>query len=166
MPTYGGSADLTEDHWERVTPQEDIFNGLSGAIRELSLNASGYYIGATTNIALGRLLGSALQGIPRSAAPQAHALGLPMNTGPRSPPVENNLKLPGLGLFSRDEAPILFQAYLKFISTEYPILHTKRLHDIHARRGRLKDAWEVAVLHHIYGIGGKCLELVSRYLLC
>ncbi len=37
-----------------------MHNSLSSTIRELSLNASGYYIGATTHISLGRLLGSAM----------------------------------------------------------------------------------------------------------
>ncbi len=60
--SYDGKEGVADDHWERLRPREDSFNELSQAIRELSLNASGYYVGATTQIALGRMLDIALQG--------------------------------------------------------------------------------------------------------
>jgi hypothetical protein len=132
----------------------------------LSLNAGGYYVGATTHITLGRLLGSALQGLPKtncsSSTGDAHTLVSPSPSRSRSP-ICHEAKLPGTSLFLRDEADVLFDSYIKTMSTEYPIIHSKRLRDIHARRGQLQVAWEVAILHHVYAIGGRCLELVGYF---
>ncbi|EXJ88132.1 hypothetical protein A1O1_05060 [Capronia coronata CBS 617.96] len=170
--SYDGRIGVADDHWERLRPREDSFNDLAGAIRELSLNASGYYVGTTTHIALGRMLGVAIQGHPSSKpshpvpnveqhADKDRQATQASGPGPAPdilPPLEG-VKPPKLSLFARDEAEVLFQSYMKSISTLYPIVHSKRLRGIHARREKLQDLWEVSVLHFVYAIGGRSLEL-------
>ena len=58
--SHDGRLDVAEDHWEKTQPRKDAVNSLSVAIRDLSLNAGGYYVGATTHMSLGRLLEAAL----------------------------------------------------------------------------------------------------------
>ncbi len=78
--------------------------------------------------------------------------------------VEEAQLLPNLSLFSDQRVHSLFESYMDSISTKYPIIHSKRLKDIHSRREKLTDPWEVAVLHLVYAIGGRCLELASPFL--
>jgi hypothetical protein len=53
------------DHWKQ--PQEmhaakpDEVDSLLSAVRDLSLSASGHYVGGTSTITLGRLLGSVVK---------------------------------------------------------------------------------------------------------
>jgi hypothetical protein len=54
----------------------------------------------------------------------------------------------------------LIQAYMKYVAPEYPIIHSRRLRVMHARRNMLHDTWEVAVLHFVYAIAGSSLQLV------
>lgn len=162
--SYVGKAGVADDHWERLRPREDMANSLSGAIRELSLNASGYYVGGTTHIGLGRMLGSALSGRHHLIASKAKKP--PNNT--------HNQQAADRELFQRtagspvsvsalagEDLDLLLRAYLKHIFTHYPLMHSPRIRDIHSRREKLADQWEASILHFVYAIGGRCLELVS-----
>ncbi|RDW69874.1 hypothetical protein BP6252_08894 [Coleophoma cylindrospora] len=154
--SYGGKLGCADDHWERLQPREETsMNSLSGAIRELSLSASGFYVGGTAHITLGRLLGSAFPG-PQPANQAVATLEA------RDNPSMGDGKFLKVPMFSRPNVEILFKAYMKYVSPEYPILHSKRLRDMHARRNMLTDTWEVAVLHFVYAIAGSSLQLTGR----
>jgi hypothetical protein len=98
-------------------------NSLSGAIHELSLSASGFYVGGTARITLGRLLGSAFPG------PQTSNETTGTSNASGSPSVENGNFLNVL-LFSKPNVEILFKAYPKYVAREYPIIHSRRLRDM------------------------------------
>jgi hypothetical protein len=105
-------------------------NSLSGAIRELSLSASGFYVGGTAHITLGRLLGSAFPGPQTSSETTATS-----NAG--SSPSAGNGNFINVPMFSEPNVEILFKAYIKYVAPEYPIIHSRGLRDMHARRNML-----------------------------
>lgn len=57
----------------------------------------------------------------------------------------------------------LFQAYLALVCPFYPIVHSKKLRDMHNRRQKPNDLYEVCTLRLVYAIGGVTLELVRSW---
>jgi hypothetical protein len=59
-----GQAGVGDDHWKQAqTTQvvaQDELDPLLSAVRDLSLSAGGHYVGGTSTITLGRLLGSVI----------------------------------------------------------------------------------------------------------
>lgn len=121
--------DREDDHWERLRPEEDLVDPLSGVIRELSMNASGFYIGGTTHISLGRLLGSELENKLR------------ISPGPVLDPRDRKHSIEGTGetspinclqtslfndTFTDASANTTFSAYMKHVALEYPLLFSKK----------------------------------------
>lgn len=133
-------------------------------IRDLTLNASGYsYIGGTSNISLARLLEPAIHHQNASGQPLASS-----DDSNNDPLVTRNY--PRLEAQVSDISPltdpasdVLFQAYMDQVCTEFPIIHSKKLREMHARRDKPNDLYEVCVLHLVYAIGGITLELVNIY---
>ena len=94
-------ARIAEDHWERLRPREDMPDSFLGhAVRDLSLNASGYYVGATSSLTLGRLLATLLPADYRGSTERDEV--------DTSPPLV--LVRPSLSRFSSPLLPILFQS--------------------------------------------------------
>lgn len=60
-----------------------------------------------------------------------------------------------------DNATHLLHAWIEHLSTRYPVIHTPRLKEIHARRERDLDLWEKSMLHLVYANAGRILESVS-----
>lgn len=162
--SYDGRFDVAEDHWERTKPKGGDVNSLSVVIRDLSLNAAGYYVGATTHMSLGRLLESAL------FADQEAGIEVERDTF-ESPSVQETASGEGSQFheqgnranssFFKPETEIYYQSYLELIAVQYPIIHSARLAVLHGKRFQLNDEWELAILHLVYAIGACCLELVS-----
>lgn len=201
-----GLQGIADDHWERSAPEEDICNPLSCVIRELSLNASGYFVGGTTHISLGRLLGPTIHGRPAlgpgsspdDAASSSHgsvtgtAAGT-TGTIPRDSTVEVDTDAvmcanPDTGNSANDASDssttfaaasenisatsftgqlveTKFEAYMTYVALERPFILSHKLHKMHDNRHTTTDVWEKAVLHLVYAIGGRSLELV-RCCLC
>lgn len=146
-------ASITEDHWERLRPREDLPNSsLSHAIRDLSLNASGYYVGATSNLTLGRLLATLLPADHPGVAERDEVHS-------RSPPL---LLIQPSSRFSSPLLPLLFDAYLTHVSIQLPLMHSRKLRELHMRRASLQEPFEVCIMHLVYAIGGRCLEFAGR----
>jgi hypothetical protein len=58
-------------------------------------------------------------------------------------------------------APKLLDTWIKHFSTHYPVIHTHRLKDLHARRDGPLEVFQESILHLVYAISGQLLEAVS-----
>lgn len=144
---------------------------LSRIVRDLTLNASGYsYLGGSSNITVARILETALEP-STSASHNHHSSAAQKSLEGMSEPTNDPLvtrKYSRLEAQQIDIAPLsdpavepLFQAYLALVCPFYPIVHSKKLRDMHSRRQKPNDLYEVCTLRLVYAIGGVTLELVS-----
>lgn len=142
-------------------------SSLSRTIRDLSLNASGStYLGATSSIALARLLEPALHA--KNGFGGSHDAGR-RNDDPENIPsvgqesqTSTNEDVPDISAFSGPTVDRLFKAYMEYVSLPFPIVHSRKLRDMHARRAKPNGLFEVCILHLIYAIGGAHLALVQK----
>jgi hypothetical protein len=58
----------------------------------------------------------------------------------------------------------LLDGFMKNLSTQYPVIHTPRLRELHARRDDDLDIFEESILHLVYASSGRILEAVSSRL--
>ncbi|KAK6064976.1 fungal specific transcription factor domain-containing protein [Seiridium cupressi] len=131
-------------------------------LRDLSIEASGGYIGASSQITMGRMISSIVQAREYTISSSIergweHLSPKSANTAPVSP---------SSGLdFSQvppEIADKLLHGYVRHISTRWPILQTPFVRLLHAERYTLSDAFFTSVLHLIYAIGGRFLETTGE----
>lgn len=116
--------------------------------------------GGMSTITLGRVLGSVInsQKSPRSETPR--------DDDPNSNPitVAELVKTMGLMFISPNVATRLLDGWMKHLSTRYPVIHTPRLRELHARRDEPLDVYEETLLHLVYANSGRILETVRTSL--
>lgn len=139
-------------------------SSLSTTIRDLSLNAGGStYLGASSNIALARLLEPVLyvdQGPrQRQADGRDDERRDALLVGRSSPIIHGGDSL-DVSAFSEPIVDELFKTYMEYVSLPFPIIHSRKLRDMHARRAKPNGLFEVCILHLVYAIGGAHLTLV------
>jgi len=176
--TNGGLAEVGLDHWAQAPKQLQIEAGGEGqedysllaAVRDVSLNTSGSFIGGTSNITLARMLESILgqqTGLitsPAGTTPEYNREFEPSEIGWRSSMTStfqdgsfpNALR----GIQSK-MADKLLQAYFKHVAVNFPLVHSAQIKNFHLRRETLSDPYEESVLNLVYGLGGQFLEMVS-----
>lgn len=125
-------------------------------LRDLSLETNGGYIGATSQITMGRLVGSLVKGKNYS---------LREDLSPSQP--SSNLGNDGLNEFPfsnipADVADRLLVGYMKHIATRYPVLHSTWIRDLHNRRNSITNAYERSTLHLVYATSGRFLETTGE----
>lgn len=166
----GGDRTSSRDHWADSTSMceadsqgHNQIQPLLNAVRDLSLDVAGSYIGGTSTITLGRALGMALAGRPRLSLPTTSPDDL--NTG-QAASIESHPSYLGSGGFSlltrmnQETADSMIHAYLKHMCTNFPIIFSFEVLDLHKRRHDLTDVYEESILHLIYGLGVHFLEKV------
>jgi hypothetical protein len=178
-----GHSGLDDDHWKQVQRAQEVeareppqeFNqaeevdSLLGAIRDLSLSANGHYIGGTSTITLGRLLGSVIKG-QNIASPGLMGVGQdseePEEMKPKS--ITNSALADIMGPWFSAEAVStrLYEGYIKHISTRFPVLHTPRVLELHQGREHIDNPYDDAILHLVYATGGRFLETVWFSIQC
>ncbi|ETS76568.1 hypothetical protein PFICI_11955 [Pestalotiopsis fici W106-1] len=160
-----GNIDVAGDHWERVRPRADSIDALSSAVCDLSLNACGFYVGGSSSLAIGSLLASLVQSGQRHSGnrpisrPRRHLAELEPASEPF--PQDNDYHVPDISCFDDRNLDRLFDAYLNFFSSQLPVIHTPVLQKFHERRTEITDPFEASILHLVYAIGGRCLELAG-----
>lgn len=121
-------------------------NSMVGVLRDLSLDANGGYIGASSHITMGKLVASIVKG-------REHPTVLPDDCLSTSQMVFPHEEFSGDFAFSdvpADVADRLIVGYMKHISTRWPILHSLWIRDLHSRRNTITDIYEKSTLHLIY----------------
>ncbi|KAI1335982.1 fungal-specific transcription factor domain-containing protein [Xylariaceae sp. FL0016] len=139
---------------------EDDGNDILLAVRDLSLSASGHYVGASSNITIGRVLSSVVHS-QRSANPYGHDEQASLegdDPAPKSVYSTNQGDVMGVPILSPSVATRLMQGWFRHIATRYPVIHSARLIELHNNRDNLTDDYERAILHIIYAVSGRWLE--------
>lgn len=133
--------------------------GVVDILRDLSLEASGGYIGASSSITLSKLVGSLVKGKEEfgyALRPGEHFSPRSLSDASIEDTYVDTASIP------QDIADRLLRGYLKHISTRWPILHSNYIRSLHARRAYLADPYEKSALHLIYASGGRFLETTGQ----
>jgi hypothetical protein len=134
-------------------------NSVTNILRDLSIEASGGYIGASSNITMGRMIGSLVRGNEPSRGIEQQQLSPKSLYEPASPPIAHSR----FSLMACDETcDRLLLAYLKHISLRWPLLRTSFIRTLHANRAQLQDPYHKTILHLLYSIGGRFLETTGQ----
>lgn len=177
--TNGGCGDAALDHWTMKEPEaktkeddEEAYSPLA-AVRDVSLNTSGSFIGGTSTLTLARMLESILgnTGKDQLTLPQAY-VGPMASPGGSSPEYRGDFTSSETGYDSRpfpnairamqsNMAERLLLAYFKHVAVNFPVVHSAQIKDFHRRRQLLDDPYEESVLNLVYALGGQFLETVS-----
>jgi hypothetical protein len=128
----------------------DDFGGVDSVVeilRDLSLEASGGYIGASSHITMGRMIGSIVKAKENFTA--TNGRGIEEHLSPKSvctvaSPPDGILEMRHV---PPDIAERLLKGYLKHISTRWPVLRTPYVRRLHAERHSLVDPYSTALLH-------------------
>lgn len=162
---FYGAPDVGDDHFriaKLMPPHEnegDDGNEMFIAIRDLSLAASGHYVGATSNIAIGRVLNSVVQS-QEPASGRGDSSNV-MGVEDPSPKSMNDARLENmvnLSCMDSHTADRLIQGWHRHIATRYPIIHTPRVSYLHSHRASLTDSYDKCILNLIYAVSGRWLE--------
>jgi hypothetical protein len=161
-----GQPGVGMDHWkqpqERHAAKPDEVDSLLSAVRDLSLSASAHYVGGTSTITLGRLLGSVVKSQKDTNKPEMRRTEsvADKDPNPRTISSETLAEMMGPMFVSHGVAKRLLEGFLKHISTRFPIVHTPWVREVHERTDILHDVYEESILHLAYAIGGRFLETV------
>ncbi|KAI1142645.1 fungal-specific transcription factor domain-containing protein [Hypoxylon sp. FL0543] len=139
---------------------EDDSNDILLAVRDLSLSASGHYVGASSNISIGRVLSSFVHS-QGTSAPGTHEEQSGQgedDPAPKSIYSTSAGDMIGVPFLSPQVAARLLHGYFRHIATRYPTLHSAEVVRLHNNRDSLTDEYEQTILHLIYAVSGRWLE--------
>jgi hypothetical protein len=153
MIAHDSLAGKPEDH---IDPKS--VNSVTDILRDLSIEASGGYIGASSNITMGRMIGTLVkskesQNISNMKSPKS--LYQPASPASTRDNIQSNL-------LKGDVCDRLLLGYLKHISLRWPILRTSFIRALHNQREILVEPYKKTVLHLVYAIGGRFLETTGQ----
>ncbi|KAH9885724.1 fungal-specific transcription factor domain-containing protein [Xylariomycetidae sp. FL2044] len=131
-------------------------------LRDLSIQASGGYIGASSQISMGRMISAIVQAKEYNVNQYTrggweHLSPKSANSSATAAPATVDREM-DFSQVPTDIAEKLLNSYIRHISTRWPILQTPFLRLLHSERSTISDAFFTSVLHLIYAIGGRFLE--------
>jgi len=137
----------------RSSDKEEI-DSMVRILRDLSLETNGGYIGAISQITMGRLVGSIVKG---------RSCSIGEEEGPsQTTYLHGDAEELRLSDIPADVADRLLVGYMKHIATRYPVLHSAWIRDLHSRRSCITNAYERSTLHLIYATAGRFLETTGE----
>lgn len=157
------SSSTEED--EDVPEWQGDVDSVSSVLRDLSLDANGGYIGASSHVTMGRLFDSLAKRQrlnPRDGASSDNTT----NGGLMGTPFGQNSQVDSESIELAD-VPIevanrLVLGYKKHISTRWPVVYLNWVFDIHGRRLSLTDPYEISMLHLVYATAGRFIETTGE----
>lgn len=154
-----GAAKKRDSLHDDILEWQDGVDSMSSVLRSLSLDVNGSgYVGASSQIAFGRLFGFINGGHGERPADNGeqhdriHDSGIDASRG----------EVIEFADMSDDTATRLFAAYLKHIATRWPIIHSVWARELHDRRRSIKDDFESTILHLVYATSGRFLETTGE----
>jgi hypothetical protein len=134
----------SDQHLTQYSPASPVHsqpNSVVDILRDLSIEASGGFIGAASEITMGRMIASIVQAKEHSEASNMggtweHLSPKSANTGPVPP--NEGLEILQMSPITADR---LFNGYIRHISTRWPVLQTPFIRLLHAERETLTDAF-------------------------
>jgi len=165
----GHGSSIASDHWNKPNESGQEIHSLLTAVRDLSIDVAGSYVGGASTISLGRVLENAVGRRLQLPLPPAGS-GRDLNSvAPRRASSDVGSSLSENILYSvnvpSDLADTMLQGYLTHLSSNYPIIFSSDLRDIHRRRASLDDVYEESILHLVYSLGGYFQKVSSPALL-
>ncbi|KAI1633042.1 fungal-specific transcription factor domain-containing protein [Biscogniauxia mediterranea] len=136
---------------------DDDGNDLLVAVRDLSLSASGHYVGASSNITIGRVLSSVVHS-QRASNPFGRDDPSGQDEDDPAPKSVYLSDMMGVPYISPNVATRLLQGWFRHIATRYPIIHSAHLLRLHNNRDTLTDDYDRTILNIIYAVSGRWLE--------
>lgn len=139
---------------------DDDGNDILNAVRDLSLSASGHYVGASSNITIGRVLSSVVHS---ARNPVPSSIG-DTTTQEQDDPAPKSVYSSGLTdmvgepFLAPNVAHRLLEGWFRHIATRYPVLHTANVMDLHNNRQNLTNDYDKSILHLVYAVSGRWLE--------
>jgi hypothetical protein len=167
MPIDNCSPSSTQPHnsvssgsqWAQQTPV-DSGDMLSWAMRDLSLQANGGFVGASAYLGLGRAVShivGAMETSPLELPSTQHSSNLNrlLSSSASGQDPSNSPWMPGLEIthIPLEMANRLMHGYLNYIPSRWPILHRLHILDLHSRRNQLENVYETFTLTFVYAIG-------------
>ncbi|KAH8678294.1 fungal-specific transcription factor domain-containing protein [Xylariales sp. PMI_506] len=154
-----GNPAASHDHWSKPNKSQDDGDPLLSAVRDLSLNTGGSYVGSTSNITLARILASivglqdkAAYNTPQSVGEMDARAMTSDDDYQSSPSMEDDS---AVSLIGDDEVTEkLVTAFIKCISPRFPVLHPAHVRSLYERRAELNDPYHRSILHLVYALGG------------
>lgn len=146
-------------------PSQSVTGSPSCTFQNLSLQATGSFVGSTSDTTFGRVLHAVVaskKGFDESARSDL----LNENLTPKSlesaiqPSSSNNITLAGIPDVIADR--MISKGYLHYIAVLWPIIQPSELRRLHRDRARLEDRFEVAALHLVYAAAGRFLETTGE----
>lgn len=144
---------------------QSVTGSPSCTFQNLSLQATGSFVGSTSDTTFGRVLHAVVaskKGFDESARSDL----LNENLTPKSlesaiqPSSSNNITLAGIPDVIADR--MISKGYLHYIAVLWPIIQPSELRRLHRDRARLEDRFEVAALHLVYAAAGRFLETTGE----
>jgi hypothetical protein len=142
-----------------VVEEDDSVDSLATLIRDLSCGSGGVYVGASSNISMGRLMASVLRnakgGADTTKQDDSRKEPTSISTFSANVPDTAFIDLPSV---PPDVATRLYHGCLQHISTRWPIIHTPLISYLHRHKDSLSSIEEKVILQLIYANGGRYLE--------
>ncbi|ORY66068.1 fungal-specific transcription factor domain-containing protein [Pseudomassariella vexata] len=138
---------------------EDDGNDILLAVRDLSLSASGHYVGASSNITIGRVLSSMVH-----SQRGRRLITSDDPTRDEDDPAPKSVYSTGMGevlgapFMTPSVANRLLEGWFRHIATRYPVLHSAHVLELHNNRDNLTDPYDQGILHLVYAVAGRWLE--------
>lgn len=142
-------------------------NATSIAVRDLVIESHGFFVGAASCLALGRVLEGIISTVDMESKLEESASSLiasmqhtidqeweKSTRGTRTCGEELFWLCPNL-------ADRLLEGYLRIVANKWPILRISHIRSLHSRRLTLDNIYDSCTLTLIYAIGGKYLETID-----
>ncbi|KAH8204367.1 hypothetical protein TruAng_001418 [Truncatella angustata] len=140
---------------------DDDTNDVLNAVRDLSLSASGCYVGASSNITIGRVLSSVLRSEKSPVAGHVEHFNAPIeenDPAPKSILSTGFSDMTGEPFLAPTVAHRLLEGWFQHVATRYPVLYTANVMELHNSRETLTEAYDRSILHLVYAVSGRWLE--------
>jgi hypothetical protein len=156
----------SDEQGYKENSEQDRAESLVGVLRDLSLDANGGYIGASSSITMGRMVGLLVKNMENNKASSPKALQGQKNLSPKSGYNRDSTTIDFDNmepmLATAEAADRLLNGYLKHVATRWPVLHSAHIRRLHTDRNTVADIYERSILHLVYAIGGRFLETTGE----
>ncbi|KAL2415610.1 hypothetical protein ABEF95_003901 [Exophiala dermatitidis] len=139
-------------------------DSMTHILRDLSLDANGGYIGASSYITMGRLIGHIVQDTPLAEDDEQAKRPRPSRTKRGDQP-----GLQGPSSFDPAVLDQLMAGYMKYVATRWPVIHSTWLRSLHDRalaggqgNGNNLSLYEFTMLHLAYAVAGEFLQTAGK----
>lgn len=153
-PTAGRNQSLSESLSGLTQSPDDERNDIFIAVRDLSLSASGHYVGATSSIGISRVLTSMIRSGQNHHVGDTHD----ENPAPKSAFDQSRKGDQVSPILAQETTERLKKGWFSHIATRYPFLHTPYVLRLFQGQRNLTELYDQCILSLICAASGRWLE--------